>query len=86
MNPHMIKRFGLPPLFGLCLGLFLFLVATPANTEEMRSVTNLKGETVIVPSAVPNLKITWSDDKGQVLVAHDRSLTILAQQNRPGSW
>lgn len=120
MNPHMIKGFGLP----LFLGLFLFLVATPANAEETRSVTNLKGETVIVPGAVPKretlvflstltvrietpagktglllvfynnptgqgwenyvetydlagnlLKITWSDDKGQVQVAHDRSLT-----------
>lgn len=122
MNPHMIKRFGLPPLLGL--DLFLFLVATSANAEETRSVTNLKGETVIVPGAVPKretlvflntltvrieaptgktglllvfynnptaqgwendvetydlagnlLKITWSHDKGQVLVAHDSSLT-----------
>lgn len=48
MNPHVIKNLRLALFVGLCL------VTRPGDAEETKSVTNLKGEVVIVPDDIPD--------------------------------
>lgn len=48
MNKFMIKSTAV----AICLG--LLLAATPGRAEETRTLTNLRGERVIVPDGVPD--------------------------------
>lgn len=48
MNKFMIKSTAV----AICLG--FLLIATPGRTEETRTLTNMRGEIVIVPDAVPD--------------------------------
>jgi len=81
MNKHMIKTVTVAIFLGL------LLVATPGRSEETRTLTTIRGETVVVPDVVPDRREL--DPLGMLVVAFETPIgkggLIVALYDNPNS-